>query len=128
MSDQERPVSPHNQMHVFGLSQDSDGSGDNQVLDPAVDVTGEGEMGERGAEGEGQVGGEAREEEARTVHAPPIPNTPTLEEVRQHRLTHYPYRSWCPHCVRGSGNHFHTATLRPRRTIRSQQSAWIIAS
>ena len=31
------------------------------------------------------------------------PKLPTAEEVRQHNLTHLPYRSWCPHCVRGRG-------------------------
>ena len=46
---------------------------------------------------------EVVEEEAREVHSPPIPATPSLEEVRKHRLTHRPFRSWCPHCVRGKG-------------------------
>ena len=26
---------------------------------------------------------------------------PREEEVRMHNQTHLPYRSWCPHCVRG---------------------------
>ena len=43
------------------------------------------------------------EEEARAVHAPPIPMTPSRAEVAAHRLTHRPYRAWCPHCVRGKG-------------------------
>ena len=43
------------------------------------------------------------EEEARAPMAPPIPITPSLKEVLEHRLTHLPYRSWCPHCVRGKG-------------------------
>ena len=33
------------------------------------------------------------EEEARTVRAPPIPDTPSKAEVEAHRLTHRPYRS-----------------------------------
>ena len=28
---------------------------------------------------------------------------PTKREVLEHNLTHVPYRSWCPHCVRGRG-------------------------
>ena len=28
---------------------------------------------------------------------------PTALEVERHCLTHVPYRSWCPHCVRGRG-------------------------
>ena len=31
------------------------------------------------------------------------PKLPSVEEVQQHMLTHLPYRSWCPHCVRGRG-------------------------
>ena len=31
------------------------------------------------------------------------PKLPTPEEVDTHNLTHLPYRSWCPHCVRGKG-------------------------
>ena len=26
---------------------------------------------------------------------------PTKEEALQHELTHIPFRTWCPHCVRG---------------------------
>ena len=28
---------------------------------------------------------------------------PISEELDTHNLTHLPYRSWCPHCVRGKG-------------------------
>ena len=31
------------------------------------------------------------------------PKLPSAEEVETHNLTHLPYRSWCPHCVRGKG-------------------------
>ena len=31
------------------------------------------------------------------------PKLPTAEEVATHNMTHLPYRSWCPHCVRGKG-------------------------
>ena len=40
-------------------------------------------------------------EEARKVRAPAVPILPSREEVLDHRLTHFPFRSWCPHCVRG---------------------------
>ena len=36
---------------------------------------------------------DAEEEEARTVKAPPVPPTPSREEVATHRLTHRPFRS-----------------------------------
>ena len=28
------------------------------------------------------------------------PDEPTKEERRIHKITHLPFRSWCPHCVR----------------------------
>ena len=31
------------------------------------------------------------------------PKLPSPEEVREHCLTHLPYRAWCPHCVRAKG-------------------------
>ena len=68
-----------------------------KVLCPTEEDAG-GDGGAEGAERDAQGA-----EEAREVRAPPIPVTPTLEEVRQHRLTHCPFRSWCPHCVRGKG-------------------------
>ncbi len=37
------------------------------------------------------------------------PEMPTKAEVEKHNMSHIPYRSWCPHCVRGQGRG------RPRR-------------
>ena len=55
-------------------------------------------------EGEAQGrAGEPEEEEVKAIRSPIIPNTPSQEEVREHRITHRPFRSWCPHCVRGKG-------------------------
>ena len=31
------------------------------------------------------------------------PMHPAPEEIDPHNLTHLPYRSWCPHCVRWKG-------------------------
>ena len=42
-------------------------------------------------------------EEVRDVKAPAVPMLPSRDEVLRHRLTHRPFRSWCPHCVRGKG-------------------------
>ena len=41
-----------------------------------------------------------RDEDVRPMKAESTPKTPSPEEYRVHRLTHLPYRSWCPHCVR----------------------------
>ena len=74
------------------------------VLCPVVE--GEGETSKRRrTEGEAEVGREEapteESEEVRQVTAPPVPVTPSRQEVLTHRLTHRPFRSWCPHCVRG---------------------------
>ena len=31
------------------------------------------------------------------------PRLPTEEEVEHHKLTHLPYRNWCPECVKAKG-------------------------
>ena len=31
------------------------------------------------------------------------PRLPSEKEVKEHNLTHLPYRSWCAHCVAGKG-------------------------
>ena len=56
---------------------------------------------------------EAKEEERRKSEGiteeeegvkPVVKNTepqPSRKEIEEHMLTHIPFRSWCPHCVRG---------------------------
>ena len=46
---------------------------------------------------------EGAEEEAVVPKRLPNPRQPTKYEIEQHNLTRYPYRNWCPHCVRGKG-------------------------
>ena len=43
------------------------------------------------------------EVEARRVKPVLDPKLPSAAEVREHQLTHLPYRSWCPVCVKGRG-------------------------
>ena len=31
------------------------------------------------------------------------PKLPSEEEVKEHMITHLPYRNWCPHCIKGRG-------------------------
>eukprot|EP00973_Karenia_brevis_P072635 10089624-Karenia_brevis.AAC.1 len=38
-----------------------------------------------------------------------MPYAPSRKEVEAHNATHLPYRSWCPHCVRGRGVSMHHA-------------------
>ena len=46
---------------------------------------------------------EEEDEEGEARRAVPLrdPGQPTAEEVRAHNITHLPFRSWCPDCVRG---------------------------
>ena len=32
-----------------------------------------------------------------------IPEAPTAQGLEEHLLTHWPFRNWCDHCVRGRG-------------------------
>ena len=51
-------------------------------------------------EAQGRVG---EPEEVREPSAPRVPILPSREEVLRHRLTHRPFRVWCPHCIKGKG-------------------------
>ena len=65
-------------------------------------------------DGKSEVGGELMDqegdaeqtEEARMGKARAPPKAPSAEEMRLHRLTHYPFRSWCPVCVAARGKNW----------------------
>ena len=40
-------------------------------------------------------------EEAIEVKVLPSPTPPSRQEMLEHNLTHWPFRSWCKHCVAG---------------------------
>ena len=44
---------------------------------------------------------EEAEEEAEPKRIAPSPVLPTAAEIEDHRISHFPYRNWCPHCVAG---------------------------
>ena len=46
------------------------------------------------------------EEPAAEMRSLPTPFQPSLSQYLDHCLTHYPYQSWCPHCVEGRGREF----------------------
>ena len=59
---------------------------------------------ESGNEEQGREEVEQEEErEGRKPKSKRAPNEPTREEIIEHRLTHTPYRSWCPECVKARG-------------------------
>ena len=59
---------------------------------------------------------EGSEERKINVKIPVV--TPSKEEVRRHRLTHCPCRSWCEECVCGAANmEAHRARSEPLISI-----------
>ena len=42
-------------------------------------------------------------EEAEPLRIAPSPKQPSAADVELHRITHWPYRSWCEECVKGRG-------------------------
>ena len=54
------------------------------------------------SQGSVNFGGDVNvEEEAKGARLIRAPLKPTREEVELHMATHLPFRSWCPHCIRG---------------------------
>ena len=45
------------------------------------------------------------EREGMRVNTVRVPTKPSQSEWESHMATHWPYRSWCPHGVRGRGKH-----------------------
>ena len=76
---------------------------------------------------EDELQGEERGE-GRAAHAKPEVHAPSLDEWRQHGLTHVPYHSWCPDCVAGKAVETHTVgATRPTRHMR-RSSIWMMPS
>ena len=56
-----------------------------------------------GTDEEAEFDGMHDKEEARQVRSNIPPEAPSESEWRKHRVTHFPYRPWCPDCVAGRG-------------------------
>ena len=70
------------------------------------------------SEDEGEFAEETFEEEGRDAKIAKDPGAPTSEEVARHNISHWPYRSWCAHCVRGRGrSRQHRVQQEQGRTI-----------
>jgi len=59
---------------------------------------------------------ESESEEAMDPMVMCVPCRPTQEEVDKHNITHFPFRNWCPACVRGR------AQSAPHRTRKKEES------
>eukprot|EP00971_Amphidinium_carterae_P094579 1872211-Amphidinium_carterae.1 len=64
------------------------------------------------AEGQEHVFHEGEEQDLQEAGEMRVLVAPSEEERRYHNLTHYPYREWCEHCVRGRGREDRRHTQR----------------
>ena len=78
---------------LVDVQEDELGNYDEDELEESHDLMEDGLFGQ---EEELEEGEEAREGKTRA-----LPKGPSAEQMRIHRLTHYPFRSWCPQCVAG---------------------------
>ena len=48
-----------------------------------------------------------------------LPKQPTREEIEERMITHIPFRSWCPHCVRGKckGKFHKSSNAQPKEIL-----------
>ena len=67
--------------------------GSSRILAPIEDALEEGEVG---------IEDESEEDAADLKHATNVAS-PSAEDVERHRVTRYPYRSWCNQCIIGLG-------------------------
>ena len=63
----------------------------------------------------GEAEEEDEEEEGVKAKLQKVQELPGKEEVEIHNLTHVPYRSWCPHCIKGAVEGIWTSSSRSRR-------------
>ena len=88
------------------------------VLEGINGLSGSGEVAEQPSADQGASGDQELREpvardvveeesrEGREVRLPRDPGQPTKQERDEHCVTHLPYRSWCPFCVKGKGDEF----------------------
>ena len=85
---------------IGGASASSQGIGDNSGSDP-VFTSGKTCDGNDSPSGDVAASDEYGEAAPKRCKSRPV--KPTKEEVTAHEVSHYPYRSWCPHCVAAMG-------------------------
>ena len=69
------------------------------INDPYVNV--EQQVNDPQAHVDDEPNHDCAETEAVNARIASLPKRPSQSEVDAHMLTHLPFRSWCPHCVRG---------------------------
>ena len=67
------------------------------TVSPSFDVGG---ISDEGEDVELTVGEDDQSEEGASARGVAVPVKPSQKEVNKHMLTHIPFRSWCPHCIK----------------------------
>ena len=93
-------------------------------IDQQDKVKGDEEMDEEGLDQDEQHDeNDITTEEAAIPRVCMNPGRPSKREIEEHEATHMPYRSWCPHCVRGRGQ----ASPHPRGKTKPENQLPTIA-
>jgi hypothetical protein len=91
----EGPGSGNNLKDICANEAEEDGgTGEAVDADPGIEEAGIGSDGEAPEQDPG---------DKRVMRKMANPLLPTASEVEEHRLTHLPFRSWCPFCIKGRG-------------------------
>ena len=107
MSEQchENPISPIICPNLRGRIREGEEDRDNQnERKRSRSPRGSREPVRESEEPDGQENQEDSENEEEIVipESERIPNTPTVEEYMKHQVTHYPFKAWCPICVKNA--------------------------
>ena len=96
---------------IEGDEEETDGSSercfvcgvDGEIHEMSDDGEEEAYVGGGDGEGEGLAEKVRVQRDVRGVKELADPRRPTEKEVREHEVTHFPYRNWCEVCVRAKG-------------------------
>ena len=83
-------------------AEEDERGAEGEAREDGAEAHGDERRGGQREEAQGRESGQA-EGESRVPIFKRNPKDPTTEEITAHAKTHFPYRSWCPHCVRGRG-------------------------
>ena len=106
------PVRPGNE--DTGEGQDEDDHQDNAYRKAWAPFNPDQEEEETTGEGTNE---EIEYEEGQRSRAAATPKAPTAREWEEHMVSHWPFRSWCEHCVRGKAKADHHKTVKRRSEI-----------
>ena len=67
------------------------------------------------AEDKDDVAEATDDDDAQMVRGIPPPPEPSPAEVAKHNINHFPYRSWCRHCLAGRRPNSHHRSSGPKR-------------